>query len=63
MINSSIAQKKQRQAARQEALHKPPTNEEIIARLESELAATKLHLQAETYGRIAQFAYRSTTCR
>ena len=30
-----------------------PTNEEISARLESELAATKLHLQAETYGRIA----------
>ena len=38
---------------RQSALYKPPTNEEIIARLESELTATKLHLQAETYGRIA----------
>ena len=46
---SSENQKQQRQSA----FRKPPTNEEIIARLESELAATKLHLQAETYGRIA----------
>ena len=30
-----------------------PSNEEIIFRLKSELAATKLHLQAEAYGRIA----------
>ena len=53
MISISAAQKKQRQAARQEALNKPPSNEETIARLESELSATKLHLEAETNGRIA----------
>ena len=46
---SSVTQKAQLQSN----LKKPPTNEEIIARLESELTATKLHLQAETYGRIA----------
>ena len=33
--------------------HHGSTNEELIARLKDELAATKLHLQAETYGRIA----------
>ena len=46
---SSVTQKAQLQSN----LKKPSTNEEIIARLESELAATKLHLQAEKNGRIA----------
>ena len=56
MIGRSQAQKQQLAQAHARAAtprHLGSTNEEIIARLESELAATKLHLQAETYGRIA----------
>ena len=45
----SLKEKQQRQIA----FHKPPTNEEIITRLEGELAATKLHLEAEINGRRA----------